>query len=521
MKISKILCAVLSVSMLGLTGCGKKGGIGTYKDANENFSYPVKTDVTLKYWCIDYNDGKINPDETPNAKYICERTGIKIETIPVSQSVAAEQFNLMLASGNIPDIVYYNWDSVPGGTQAAVKAGQILNLNEIIDKYMPNLKAKFSENPEWEKMAKNDEGDFCFVPAYRGDAQLLTYIGPIVRNDWLKDLGMDAPETLDDWEVMLKRFRDEKGAKSPFICNPSFLTMFMGGAYPVSMAGYSDDCYVKDGKIVYGCIQPEYKEALKVLARWYKEGLIDNNIASVDTETINSKMTSGKSGASISLTGGGMGKWLLNGRATYDKYDLIGVKYPVVNKNDVPKFGQMDNPMMTSVSTISANSKNPALAARYLDYFFSDEGINTVNYGKEGEAYDLVDGNKIFKKELIQNNTISEYACYAGGRGIQQWDAYKQSLAYENQVQAIENWKTADTKKYLIPSISLTTEESSEISKLVSDIKVYQSEMFYKFLFGTEDIETGFDKYVSQIESMGIDRVIKCKQAAYDRYNNR
>lgn len=88
--------------------------------------------------------------------------------------------------------------------------------------------------------------------------------------------------------------------------------MFISGAYPVSMGGYHDDCYLADGKVVYGPIQESYREAVKVLSRWYKEGLIDRNIASVDTNTINSKMTNGQAGASFGLAGGALGAWMTN-----------------------------------------------------------------------------------------------------------------------------------------------------------------------------------------------------------------
>lgn len=318
----------------------------------ENFRYPVKTDKTLKYWYADNTAGQENKAETPHSKAVYEAIGIKLEWIPVSASIATEQFNLMLASGNVPDIVKYDWTSLPGGAQSAVDAGQILKLNDYIRDYMPNLKKYLSDNPAADKQAKNDNGNYCFVPAYRGDPQLLTYMGPIVRKDWLDELGLDVPETIDDWEIMLKAFRDKKGA-------------------------------------------------------------------------------------SVGLAGGGIGRWLVNAKSTNEKYDLIGTKYPVAKRGDVPKFGQVDNTMMNTMEAISANSKNPGLAARYLDYFFSEEGMVLLNFGKEGEVYDVVDGMRVFKKELIEQSKLQSYAEYTGGLGVQLWDAYSQSLAFPNQKDAM------------------------------------------------------------------------------------
>ena len=521
---AKATCAAMSALLIAgnLTGCftGEENATTTI-EPGADFNYPIETDETLQHWYVDYTAGKVKREEAPLYQEIARQTGVEVEYVPVSPSVAQEQFNLLLASGNIPDIVTYDWIGIPGGAQAAVDGGHILRLNDLIDDYMPNLKAYLEEDPSRDKQAKNDEGNYCFVPAFRGDPELLTYTGPIVRKDWLDDLGLVIPETIDQWYTMLKAFQEQKGADAPFVCSSEYLTMFISGAYPVSLGGYSDDCYLVDGKVVYGPIQPSFKEAVRVLSKWYEEGLIDPNIASVDSNAINSKMTNGQSGASIALAGGGMGTWLANMQGVDPNYNLVGTKYPVVNEGDTPYLGQLDNTMMNSCQGISANTKNPALVARYMDFYFSEEGIRLFCFGQEGVAYDLVDGNPVFKKEILEGGELDKYANVNGGTGVQQWEAYSQNLRFENQKEAIQNWGISDATEHLMPPVTFTTEESSRVTKILSDIKTYQSEMFFKFVFGVEDIETGFDAYVQQIEEMGIGQVLECKQAAYDRYNNR
>lgn len=515
-----LLAAALAAS--AVTGCaGGKSGKTTEIKPGADFSYPIETDEKLQYWYVDYTAGKVKREEAPLYQEVAARTGVEVSYIPVTPSVAQEQFNLLLASGSIPEVVMYNWMSLPGGAQSAVDGGHILKLNDLIEDYMPNLKAYLEADKSRDKQAKNDEGNYCFVPAFRGDPELLTYTGPIIRKDWLDDLGMEVPETLDEWYAALKAFKDKKGAAAPFVCDSAYLTMFISGAYPVSMGGNSDDCYLDQGRVVYGPVQPAFKEAVRVLHRWYQEGLIDPNIASVDSNTINSKMTGGQSGASIGLAGGALGKWLLNMRDTDPGYQLVGTKYPVVNKGDVPYLGQLDSTMMNNCQGISAKAKNPALVARYLDFFFSPEGIKLYNYGKEGVAYDTVDGKPVFKEEILNSGDISKYADFNGGLGVQQWGAYSQNLIFDSQREAIESWRYSDGEQHLMPPVTFSAEESAQVTKLLSDIKTYQSEMFFKFVFGVEDIETGFDSYVSQIKSMGIDQVLACKQTAYERYNNR
>lgn len=520
----KLMCFSLAIMLLAgiASGCQKQTNGGTTAiQAGDSFSYPIETDEKLQFWYVDYTAGKVKREEAPLYQEIAVRTGVDVEYIPVSVSVATEQFNLLLASGNLPDIVMYEWLDFPSGAQSAVDGGHILNLNELVRDHMPNLRAYLSTSEVLEKQAKNDEGNYCFVPSFRGDDKLLTYTGPIMRKDWLDDLGLAVPETLDEWHTALKAFREKKGAETPFVCPPEYISMFMGGAYPISMGGFSEDFYLENGQVVYGPIQPACKEALKVLSTWYKEGLIDPNIASVDTNAINAKMTNGQAGASIGLAGGALGKWMLNMQSVDPNYNLVGTKYPVVNKGDMPYMGQIDNYMMSQGQAISASSKNAALAARYLDYFFTEEGIKLYNYGAEGVAYDLVDGKPVFKESILRSGQLDMYANIGGAQGVQQWEAYSQNLMFENQKEAIANWEYSDAASHLMPPVTYTTEESNTATKLLSDIKTFKDEKFFKFLLGVEDIETGFDAYVEQIKSMGIDKVISCKQAALDRYNNR
>lgn len=517
------LCFSLAALMtVCAVGCGGRNTAGkTEIKAGADFSYPIKTEESLKFWYVDYTAGKVKREQAPLYQKIAEKTGVKIEYVPVTPSVAQEQFNLLLASGELPDIVSYDWMGLPGGAQNAVDAGHILKLNDLINDYMPNLKAYMAEDKNREKQAKNDDGNFCFVPAFRGDEELLTYTGPIIRKDWLDELGLAVPETIDEWHTALKAFKEKKGATAPFVCDPVYLTMFISGAYPVSMGGYHDDCYLADGKVVYGPIQESYREAVKALSRWYKEGLIDRNIASVDTNTINSKMTNGQAGASFGLAGGALGAWMTNMQNVDKNYNLVGTKYPVVNKGDTPYLGQKDNTMMNVSQAISAKVKNAPLAARYLDYFFSEEGNMLQCYGEEGVAYDMVDGKPVYKQEILRGGEFNKYADVGGGLGIQRWGAYSQNLLFENQKTAIENWGISNAKDHLLPPLTFTSEESAKVSKLLSDIKTYQAEQFYKFVFGVENIETGFDAYVAKIKQMGIDEVLGCKQTAYERFLNK
>ena len=100
---------------------------------------------------------------------------------------------------------------------------------------------------------------------------MLVVQGPIVRKDWLDELGLSMPETIDEWHNVLTQFKEKKGAAAPLAYHDNMLRNgdFIG-AYGIKM-----DFFIENGKVVYGPYDKRYKDFLTTFAQWYKEGLID------------------------------------------------------------------------------------------------------------------------------------------------------------------------------------------------------------------------------------------------------
>ena len=114
---------------------------------------------TITYWMelngnVAANYGSM--EETAFAKNLQEATGIDIEYQHPAVGQTAEQFNLMLSNTSLPDIIEYSWLGYSGGPAAAIDDEVIIPLNDVIDQYMPNLKAYLEalmryKNPEWNR----------------------------------------------------------------------------------------------------------------------------------------------------------------------------------------------------------------------------------------------------------------------------------------------------------------------------------------------------------------------------------
>ena len=213
------LCAAICAAGCALSGCGTDGKPAD--TATEEFTftqYPIETDTTLKYW-VSLNGNLLttvkNLSETPFAAELEKQTGVKLEFIHPAAGQGGEQFNLMLASDDLPELFGYYWYAFPGGPGSAISGGHIRRLNELIDEQSPNLKAYLEANPEIDKSVKTDDGSYYVYPFIRGDKSLTAYQGLYIRQDWLSELGLSMPETIDEWTNVLTQFKEKKGAKIP------------------------------------------------------------------------------------------------------------------------------------------------------------------------------------------------------------------------------------------------------------------------------------------------------------------
>lgn len=507
----KIALLLAAASVISVCGCGSKK---TEKSA----------DNKLKYWLpmnTQLNSLVSNLGETPWGKQLQKDTGTEIEFIHPTSS---DQFNLMLSSGELPDIIEADWATYNGGAEKSMSDGYIMNLNDIIKNDAPNLKAYLEKNPEIDKMIKTNDGNYYVFPFVRGDESLLVSTGPIIRKDWLEELGMEMPETIDEWHTMLTRFKNEKKASIP-LSFMNYSAMFNYGAF-IGAYGVNNTFFVKGNKVVYGPMEQGYKEFLTEMAKWYKEGLLDKNFMSVDEKALDSAVLSGSTGATVAGLGGGIGKYL--GAATTKGFDLCGAKYPVLNKGDKPMFSARQNPYPGYGAAISKNCKKAKLAAKVLDYGYSEAGEMLNNFGIEGESYEMVDGYPTFTELITKNpdglamaNIMSKYVRSNWMGGFVQDKRYiEQYSSLPQQQEALKNWMDTDAEKYILPTLSFSSEQSSELSEIMNTVSTYQDEQMVKFIMGSRPIDE-FDDYVKDMKDMGIDRAVEIYQKALNAYNKR
>lgn len=543
MKSMTKLFAMLLVMMLVISlfaGCGTKEEESDTKDTAKTEAKDEKisdskdnTDDSDAIYPLDgrkityWTAGFVHPDyptqaETPLMQEMFARTGVEVEFV---HQTAKEAFSLMIAAGEMTDIYRNNLvNKFPGGPSAAIDQGVAMELNEVFEKYAPNLTAYLEANPNVDKLIKTDDGKYYCFPFVRGGDFLTVFIGPMLRKDLLEELGMEVPETVDEWETVLTGFRD-MGIQAPLTGEMSIIkeaNPFVG-AYNTSFG-----MHLEDGKIVYGPIKDSYKDFLKLFQRWYAEGLIDPDLGSVDKDQVAAKMTSGEAAAAVGHTGSRMGAWLT---ASYEEggYDLVPTKYPVLNKGDTPEFGQSQMEFFGEGISLSGTCSDVEAAARFLDYGYSEEGHMLYNFGIEDESYEMIDGYPTYTDKIFNDpNGASAAQMLSGyvqstynGPFIQDIRYMEQYAQYQQQKDAINVWKQTNNAEHRMPPVTLNEEESSRISAIESEISAFMEEFFFKSMFGDYDIDAEWDDYVATIEKMGVQEMLDTYEVALERFNNR
>lgn len=511
MKTKKIICGVVAVAtaVTVLAGCGGEKATSSQPGDKLNVWMPLVSNASM----VVSNFG-----ETELAKKVMEATGVDVEFTHPPQGQENEKFSIVVASANLPDIIEYNWLTYPGGPAKAIKEGVIIDLAKHADK-APNMFGYLNENPEIKKLATTDAGEVFSFPFVRGDESLCFSSGIIVRGDWLEELGLAMPETIDEWETVLTAFKEKKGSATPY--SASSTNNFASGFG--TTVGY----YVEDGKVKHGILDDSFKDYLTTMNRWYKNGLIDPSYATLDTKTVESNIINGMSGVTSGSIGSGIGKWMAAATST-PGYSLEGAPVPVPQKGTKAKFGTYQLPVTSSATAFDAvttSCTDIESAMKFLDYGYSEEGRMLYNFGVEGESYTMVDGYPTYTEEITNNPeglsmtvALAKYTrSYSTGPFVQDKRYMEQYAALPQQKLAWETWSNTDVAKYTLPHLYMQSDELTEYAQLSNDVETYMNEMISKFIIGAEPMDN-YDKMIAELKNRGIDRIIEMKQNAYNRY---
>ncbi|TBL70901.1 extracellular solute-binding protein [Paenibacillus thalictri] len=387
-----------------LAGCSSGGDAQGQAGTKAADSKPVKLKVGIGTEGLQYIEGSANINEDKYTKKLREmsKTDVTLELIPHAQY--DQKLTLLFAGGELPDLLQTHGINKPE-VAPAVDSGVLIPLNDLIDKYGPNLKKNISKEA-WDFASVSKGGKIYGIPSVNATPNGNVMM---VRKDWLDKLGMKPPKTVDEYIEMLKAFKEKdpngngKQDEIPFSGREKLaFTEAFFGAYDAMPA----DWKFENGQLIPNMIRPQMKDALTVYKRLYEQKLLDNEVFVQKPKDWDAKIK----GQGI------VGLWI-HGPRLADKWAAeVKTGTPTSQLDIIPapvgpdgKGGlSIGSSVGGNVWVIPKTTKNPENAIKFLDWFYSDEAQKFLTYGIEGDDYTVESGKIKYKYPEKQEDIYRE-----------------------------------------------------------------------------------------------------------------
>ncbi|NLC68317.1 MAG: extracellular solute-binding protein, partial [Clostridiaceae bacterium] len=342
-------------------------------------------------------------------------------------------------------------------------------------------------------------------PSGRGKA----YSGPMIRKDLLDMVGLPVPETIDEWYNLLKTFKTNFPDIMPFVWSAANNSQnSFTGAFDVQKGFYQ-----VNGKVKYGPMEPGYLEFMRLMHQWTKEGLVSAEYVNVD------QIMQALKGASCDISLYRYNTYRAKVIPQNPNAILVAAPYPVRKKGDVYHFGDEYVGVAFEGKFVTTACKYPVEAVKFIDYMYSPESSDMMNWGIEGESYVIVDGKRVETQRMKDPAERCKYILNQF-RGFVDEDQNAQQYPFAEQHEAWEIWGSSGTDYKFPVGYTMTTEENTEYTQIMSEIDKFVNETYQAMILGKQSLDT-FDQYVSKLKEMKIERALEIWQATLDRYYSR
>lgn len=468
--------------------------------------------VTIRFLATQFVNAELS-NETPTIKELEKRLNVKFDFSLSAANATdyAEAFNLMLASGDYPDIML--------GTNELVgpylDTGIFQELTDILPEKMPNV---LSELEKYDLLSevKADDGKIWYVPKIEGSTRMWEI--DWINKAWLDELNLQIPTTTDELYVVLKAFKENKGPDIiPMTIGPwgdKLHSMYVAfGTWP---NWYMFD---KESGMEYGPYDraEEMRKCLAFLNKLYAEDLLDHEYLTRNDDSINALIANNQSGYFYA--------WA-DDASRLQKGGTLGVDYAYVKPLKGPDGheGWYKASSLSNRFYIASNSKIKEKLYEVINYIYSEEGRLLFTWGIEGLSYNVVDGKKVFVDSIMTDPAGPLDGRRKMGTNpvtfihVSEWDGWAGVLP-ELVIEIAE--VTADTANPIQPNLAGTSDEETQLANYMQDIQKYVDSQLPLFVNGSLNTESDFDAFIEQMKRMGIEEAKAIKDAQFERYLGR
>ncbi|MDF2651546.1 MAG: hypothetical protein K0Q73_7351, partial [Paenibacillus sp.] len=457
--------ATLVMAQLVLAGClgnntktaensASKGGSSSAAPTSD--SKLSKEQITLKVYTGN-GSKKQGIQTSAFAEEIKKKFGISLDVVQGDDV----KLKTMIAGGDLPDIMI-----LEGSTHllanSMIKSGQVIPLDDLIDKYGPNIK-KYSQTAldVFKRSYSNDTNKVYFLPtsqqkSYQGLVSQNGYVNFYTRWDLYKEAGYPEMKNEDDFLKVMKQIQDKNSTTKdgkkvysfsawtdwgtwPYIITYPFVhgyTNLANAQLLNQLNGQVEDQYLKDDGVFWN--------GIKFFNKAYRMGLFDPEGFTQKSAQYVAKIESGEllNSALYSLNGGAN----LVKNTGKDDAQLITIPGPFPVITGVYPIDQPIGWGIGNSKAITSQNKYPERSMQLLDYLNSPEGARLIFSGVKGTDWDIVDGKPKLIGEMAKPNN-SDYV-NTNGFGTQ----FKKLGAFDESYPS-DDGAPVDLRKVVDPAI--------------------------------------------------------------------
>lgn len=520
MQKKKVVAMVLAAAcaVTAMTGCGStKGGASgsASKSGEKQDSFKVAT-VRWADWGEDYHKGF--PDES------AKKMGITINWDTILNSDWTDQKAVMMAGSDLPDA--FMGSICLTGSDIMQNSSSFLQLDDYIEKDMPNLSKILKEDPTMKALATSADGHIYGLPTKKPCRPTVSN-QMFINKKWLDNLGLKMPTTYDEFVKVLEAFKNEdangngdKTDEIPF--GEGYADSVYYYCLPFGTTVGADNTYemtIKDGKPVFLPTSDEYKNGIKAMHEAYEKGLIDKEIFTQDDSMRDAKLMN-----KTPIVGCAPG-WTMDATfgANADQYvALPALKGPdgkqyVTSDPEHWNYGRYEFEVTTAC-------KDPDTLLKWADSFYTDDASIQNYYGPFDKAVKKTDDGY----EILKPDDGSSADTFAWVQSLRDFgpkyveDGFNDKVKYDgNNGDASKlalDKDFAPLAQEAYPNVSYTADQLQTLSTLYGDISNYVDSTQAKWVTDG-GVDEQWDKYIKQLDSMGLQDFLKIQQDAYDTYN--
>lgn len=470
---------LLSLSTI-LAACSDNSGSGnTGATGSENAEATVSIDIMA-----DFTIAQPPSADNPIIKEFEKKTNTKLNITWVSAanwSDYVDRLNVVMSSGDLPELLKLN-DMTNPLFQQMVKQGAFWDLTPFLENY-PNL----NTYPEVVWNNTKIDGKNYVIPVVR---PLNGFVFANIRKDWLDELNLEVPETVDDFYNVLKAFKENKlDGKEDTYGYTMRAHEFLDGVFTDSNGRWKE----VDGELVDANFDPGMRESILFKHKLFEEGLIPPDFSVMKDSQFWDLATSGRAGVTAETIEAQF-RWTLDQwkrDKTVDWMPMSSLSYK--DRTYVPEYRAYIG-VLAIPKKVSEEKVKKILSV--LDFGASEEGGNLSLYGIEGVHYNEVDGLKVATEQAVNDSV----GVGAFGKLFMRYDPYMYAYAPGMTKEIFERNKQVIDERAKIAKSDVAIGLVSETdSKLGADLTKKMSDMKTQVIMGKATIED-WDKLVSEMQ---------------------